>query len=190
MFCVFLFAVFLFGWYFLGFKIKKNTKASQVMWATKKNSYFPLFHYTGSLIGILIIVLYNPYITGQYKLPYIIQPQGIFRGDHVASNSQPPQVVIRPHRFGESLWLHGLGRRYCNRRNLQGSWTQKPLALGWYFTVVTRGCKIPGGERLFNSYLKIDGRLIPKCRWVSEGSENKAMCRDWLCHLLFNYCNM
>ena len=64
------------------------------MWATKKkNSYFPLFHYTGSLIGILILVLYNPYITGLYKLPYIIQPlQEMFRGDHVASNS--PQVVI------------------------------------------------------------------------------------------------
>ena len=72
---------------------KKKQKLPKSCEPRKKNSYFPLFHSTASLIGIRIIVLYNPYITGQYKLPYIIQPlQEMFRGDHVASNS--PQVVI------------------------------------------------------------------------------------------------
>ena len=38
----------------------------------------PTFHYTGWLIGILIMVYYNPYITGQYNPLYNLTNQGLF----------------------------------------------------------------------------------------------------------------
>ena len=38
----------------------------------------PTFHYTGWLIGILIMVYYNPYITGQYNPLYNPTNQGFF----------------------------------------------------------------------------------------------------------------
>ncbi len=37
-------------------------------WATKKD--LPTFHYTGCLIGILIVIYYNPHITGWYNSLY------------------------------------------------------------------------------------------------------------------------
>ena len=36
------------------------------------------FHYTGWLIGILIMVYYNPYITGEYNPLYNLTNQGFF----------------------------------------------------------------------------------------------------------------
>ena len=36
------------------------------------------FHYTGCLIGILIMVYYNPYIIGQYNPLYNLNNQGFF----------------------------------------------------------------------------------------------------------------
>ena len=52
----------------------------------------PTFHYTGWLIGILIMVYYIPYITGQYNPLYNPTNQGFFRGsyfdkDEVVANS-------------------------------------------------------------------------------------------------------
>ena len=44
------------------------------MWATKKNP--PTFHYTGWLIGILILAYYNPHIVGQYNPLYQTTNQG------------------------------------------------------------------------------------------------------------------
>ena len=38
----------------------------------------PTFHYTGWLIGILIMVYYNPYISGQYNPLYNQTNQGFF----------------------------------------------------------------------------------------------------------------
>ena len=38
----------------------------------------PTFHYTGWLIGILIMVYYNPYITGYYDPQYTLNNQGFF----------------------------------------------------------------------------------------------------------------
>ena len=42
----------------------------------------PTFQYTGWLIGILIMVYYNPYITGQYNPLYNPTNQVFFRGSH------------------------------------------------------------------------------------------------------------
>ena len=44
----------------------------------------PTFHYTGCLIGILIIAYYNPYITGQHNPLYTLTNHGIFRGSHAS----------------------------------------------------------------------------------------------------------
>ena len=38
----------------------------------------PTFHSTGCLIGILIMVYYDPYITGQYNPLYSLTNQGFF----------------------------------------------------------------------------------------------------------------
>ena len=45
-------------------------------WATKENP--PTFHYTGCLIGILIMVYYNPHITGKYHHLCTLNNQGPF----------------------------------------------------------------------------------------------------------------
>ena len=51
----------------------------------------PTFHYTGWLIGILIMAYYNPYMTGQDFIPYITQPtrvliRGCLEGTGMSSN--------------------------------------------------------------------------------------------------------
>ena len=46
----------------------------------KKNTLIITFHYTGWLIGILILAYYNPYLTGQYKPLYTLNNQGFFHG--------------------------------------------------------------------------------------------------------------
>ena len=50
----------------------------------------PTFHYTGWLIGILIMVYYNPYIPGQYNLLYTLNNQGFFHCSHGPSGIGVP----------------------------------------------------------------------------------------------------
>ncbi len=57
----------------------------------------PTFHYTGWLIGILIMAYYNPYITGQYFIPYITQPtRGPFFGAHLWNTQHKYQALYLP----------------------------------------------------------------------------------------------
>ena len=51
--------------------------AHEIMWATKKT--LPTFHYTGWLIGILIMVYYNPHILYLGSIiSYMTQPTSVF----------------------------------------------------------------------------------------------------------------
>ena len=57
----------------------------------------PTFHYTGWLIGILIMVYYNPYIPGQYNLLYTLNNQGpFFHCSLITLNLLNPFDVITP----------------------------------------------------------------------------------------------
>ena len=56
----------------------------------------PTFHYTGWLIGILIMVYYNPYITGQYNPLYNPANQGFFRG------SSESRIIYLNKRVGQT----------------------------------------------------------------------------------------
>ena len=59
-------------------KIFKITRESGSHLSHEKNP--PTFHYTGCLIGILILAYYNPYITGYYNPLYNPTNQGFFHG--------------------------------------------------------------------------------------------------------------
>ena len=113
---------------------------THITWATKKT---PTFHCTGWLIGILIMLYYNPYITGQYNPLYTLNNQGFFHCSHGlmdvpqqsassiisfwgGSNlrvSQVPCMAFAWHRNGSmpfSFW-GGFCRRYP--KNSSRDWT-------------------------------------------------------------------
>ena len=48
------------------------------IWPIEPRKNPPTFHYTGWLIGILIMVYKNPYIAGQYNPLYTLSNQGFF----------------------------------------------------------------------------------------------------------------
>ena len=48
------------------------------LWSFLKRKNPPTFHYTGWLIGILILVYYNPFITGYYNPLYTLNNQVFF----------------------------------------------------------------------------------------------------------------
>ena len=60
-------------------------------WATKKTLI--TFHYTGWLIGILIMVYYNPYILGSI-IPYITQPTRVFFVAHLCMFFQAIFLIL------------------------------------------------------------------------------------------------
>ena len=61
----------------------------------------PTFHYTAWLTGILIMVYYNPYITGWYNHLYNATNQGFFHCSHIHTNTRPsgfanPKPILLP----------------------------------------------------------------------------------------------
>ena len=89
-------------------------------WATKKT--LTTFHYTVCLIGILIMVYYNAYITGEYPIPYIPQPTMFF---FIAQLLSPPfcrcrSFRLQPHKKVKSCVNSTRSRQLKNRTSTNG----------------------------------------------------------------------
>ena len=68
----------------------------------------PTFYYTGWLIGILIVVYYIPYLTGQYNPLYNPTNQGFFHCSGVAGEAVLNEFLENDLMFN----LKGQGRVY------------------------------------------------------------------------------